>query len=116
MKNVPPLPETSLDAHKRSKELSEAHRKIILEALEKHGSMTYEQIALCTNLDRHAVGRRLCELERENKIHKPGEKKFTQSGRQAFVYEIVDDWFLKYTSGEFDPPIPCNYSQKSLFP
>lgn len=64
------------------------HGKIIL-ALKEIGSGIYEQIADFIGMDRHQVGRRLSELEREGIVWKPGLKANTKSGRQAYIYQLT---------------------------
>lgn len=84
-------PSTSLAANKKADEtgLKQHHQQKIINALQKIGSANYEQIASFTGMDRHAVGRRLSELERAQIVYKPGLKSPTKSGRDAFVYCLV---------------------------
>ncbi len=92
--NKPNLPKTSHAANAQAKELKLKHQQQILTILEHHPEgLTYEEIADCCQLDKHAVGRRLSELERLILIHKPGTMKDTSTGRKAYVYKsfsIVD--------------------------
>lgn len=88
--SITTLPDTSHEAYRSvtHKMLFNHHKKIIL-ALTQLGSGMYEDIAIKTGLESHSVGRRLSELERMNVIYKPGEKKKTSTGRNAYVYKLV---------------------------
>lgn len=84
-----PLPSTSHEANvSMTKELREQHHAKILSALEVLKLATGEQIAQYSKLDYHAVMRRVSELERDEKVYKPGTKIPTSSGRTAFQYAI----------------------------
>lgn len=85
------IPSTSLEAYKMMTEplLGEHHHKII-EALEILKKATSEEIAEFIGWDdKNRSARRMSELEREQIVYKPGEKKKTKYGRNAFVYELV---------------------------
>lgn len=83
------LPETSKEAHARvTPEMLSAHHSKIIKALERLGTATYEEMANYTGMDRHAIGRRLSELERMEIVYKPGEKRLTKSGRNAYLYTL----------------------------
>ena len=86
--SVPPIkrarstdPDTSHEAAERVDFDSEHYRKI-LDALSIR-PMIYTEISAATGLDRHAVGRRLGELENAGAIEPTGEKRATPSGRKA---------------------------------
>ncbi len=79
-------PQTSVDAAV-SMDATE-HRRLILLAL-KAGDGNYTEVAARTGLDRHAVGRRLRELQREGLIVATGEHRLTPSNRRAMVWRAV---------------------------
>ena len=84
------LPETSHSANvAMTYEMRKQHHGKIILALKEIGSGNYEQIANFLGMDRHQVGRRLSELEREGIVWKPGLKSNTKSGRQAFIYQLT---------------------------
>jgi predicted ArsR family transcriptional regulator len=84
------LPQTSYDAyHQVTPEMLQGHYGKILAALKKLGTANYETIASNVNLDRHAVGRRLKEMEIKQWVHKPGTTSPTKSGRKAFNYSLT---------------------------
>lgn len=92
MPNRNNLPKTSLEAyHSVSPEMLTNHHKCILVALNVLKSGTYEQIAEAVAMEKHQVGRRISEMERIGIIYKPGEKRLTSTGRNAFVYKIVEN-------------------------
>lgn len=81
------LPETSYAANRAATiEMRSEHYRKIIAALTVLGSANYERIAEKAGLDRHQVGRRLSELERDQKVFKPGIQTLTKSGRKAFNY------------------------------
>jgi hypothetical protein len=82
------LPFTSLKANEQAKELKEAHNKRILEAMEGLDKANYEKIAASAGLEKHQVGRRLIDLERDQKVFKPGTTSKTSSGREAYDYKL----------------------------
>lgn len=84
------IPDTSKAAHARAKQgLIDSHKAKVLAAIQKLKLANYEAIAQDTGLDKHAVGRRLKELEGEQKIYKPGSKSKTASGCKAYDYAIL---------------------------
>jgi predicted transcriptional regulator len=84
-------PTTSHEAYKSmTKGLLSNHHTKIIEALSILGKATFEEIANYLDWeDKNRAARRLSELEREQIIYKPGEKKPTKSGRNAFVYSLI---------------------------
>jgi predicted transcriptional regulator len=82
---------TSIDAYKSIKgDAKENHNVKIVQALSVLKSATYEEIASHLKWDdKNRAARRLSELEREQMVYKPGEKKKTRSGRDAYVYRLV---------------------------
>ncbi len=81
------FPSTSIEAYKKAtNEMLQAHHAKIISALEVLGSSTFEEIAAYLTFDKHQVGRRMKELEGLEKVYKPGEKRPTKSGRNAFLY------------------------------
>ncbi len=90
MKRV--LPSTSHEANRRATdEMREAHHAKIIAALQKLGVANYETIGAACGLERHAIGRRLSELERKLTIFKPGTTSLTKSGRKAMNYCLTSD-------------------------
>ena len=84
------LPSTSIEAYKKvTPEMLQGHYGKILQALKILGTANYEKIATHVGLDRHAVGRRLKEMEEKQWVHKPGTKSKTKSERNAFDYSLT---------------------------
>lgn len=84
------LPSTSLEAYKMlPDEMKERHHSKILKALGELKLAIGEEIALKVGMDKHQIGRRLSELERDQLIYKPGSKKNTSTGRPAFQYALT---------------------------
>jgi predicted ArsR family transcriptional regulator len=89
MKERPNLPETSHRANeKMTYEMRVAHHQKIINALSQLGTANYETIANHVGMDKHQVGRRLSEIERQqpSPIYKPGTQSPTKSGRMAMNY------------------------------
>lgn len=85
------LPATSLAANKAATaEMRSDHHAKIIKGLRVLGSATYEELANHLGMDRHQIGRRLSELERELIVFKPGNTKPTKSGRSAYVYCLTN--------------------------
>lgn len=84
-------PSTSHSAHASvSKEMLENHWEKILNALKVLKLATYEELATHIGFkDKNQVSRRLKSLEGEGLVYKPGTKKLTTSGRNAFQYALV---------------------------
>lgn len=97
------LPETSHEAHKSiTNEILSNHHRMIIEALSSLKKATFEEIADYLNWDdKNRAARRLSELERNQIIFKPGEKRKTRTGRNAYVYALI--------------PKEIKYEQKELF-
>lgn len=87
------LPDTSHAAHQSVTEsMLTNHWGKILDALKVLKLATYEEIALfCRFPDKNMVSRRLKELEGEQMVYKPGTKKPTTSGRQAYQYALRNE-------------------------
>lgn len=84
-------PETSTEAYQMMTEplLGDHHKKII-EALSILKKATAEEIAEFIGWDdKNRSARRMSELERDQIVYKPGEKKKTKYGRSAFVYALI---------------------------
>lgn len=98
------LPSTSHDAYAQAKPMMASHYAKIIEALKKLKSATAEQIAYHLNMDHSQINRRVSEMEREQMIYKPGIKKKTKTGRQAFVWCIVGEPYTEtenlYANGQ----------------
>jgi len=85
------FPETSLEAYESMTTglLSNQHGDI-LKALLVLEKATAEEISFYLNWDdKNRSSRRMSELERNSIIFKPGEKRKTKSGRNAFVYQLI---------------------------
>ena len=87
------LPETSHEANKEmTYDLKLNHKKQIVLALKILKKATFEEIANHLNWDdKNRVARRLLELERDQLIYKPGEKRLTKYGRNAYVYSLISN-------------------------
>jgi len=75
-------PVTSHLAAAQAKEMAAKHHRTILACLEAHGALGKDGIASRTQLTGHAVGKRLCELERMGLICTTGKTVLSTSGRQ----------------------------------
>ena len=84
-------PETSLEAYERvSPDMLCDHYKIILKALGELKIAIAEEIAAHIKAaDKNMVSRRMKELEGLGYVFKPGTKKLTKSGRNAFQYSLT---------------------------
>lgn len=84
-------PSTSHEAYSKLKQTDERERHYakITWALRILGEAIYEKIAEFCRLDKHQVGRRLSEMERDQKIRKTDKKLPTSTGRNAFVYTLI---------------------------
>lgn len=86
------LPDTSHEAHKMmNKEVLSNHHYLIIEALKVLKKATAEEISEYLNWDdKNRSARRMSELEREQIVFKPGEKRKTRYGRNAYVYSLIN--------------------------
>lgn len=84
------LPSTSHEAYAKLKQTDERerHYQKITCALKILGEAIYEKIAEFARMDKHQVGRRLSEMERDQKVRKTEKKWKTSTGRNAFVYTL----------------------------
>lgn len=99
------LPETSLEAYEQATpEMIQGHWNKILNSIKKLGLAIGEEIAKDTGLDYHAVMRRVGELEKSGSIYKPGTKKKTSKGRNAYHYALVGSEIVL-------PPLPEKYQK-----
>lgn len=90
------VPSTSKEAYKLAKlGLIDSHKQKILEALAVVGIANYEVIAAKAGIEKHACMRRLSELEREQKVYKPGTKSKTKTDRQAYDYALTSGYLQK---------------------
>jgi predicted transcriptional regulator len=87
------LPLTSHEAHKSmTKEILSNHHRMIIDALHVLRKATAEEISEYLNWDdKNRSARRMSELEREQIVYKPGEKRKTKYGRNAFVYSLTNE-------------------------
>lgn len=85
-------PSTSKDAYKSvTIEMLNSHHSKIIKALKEIGSGTYEEIAKYLQWeDKNRASRRLLEMEKLELVWKPGAKKLTKSGRNAFIYCLTN--------------------------
>lgn len=90
------LPSTSYAAYEQAKKgMIDSHHEKIKEALGVLGVANYEVIAAKCGLERHAVGRRLSEMEALQIVYKPGTKSKTKTNREAFNYCLTEAHTLK---------------------
>ena len=66
-------PVTSWMAAEQADGLAKDHAIIIVDCLQRHGSLGKDGIMLLTKLDRNQISRRLPELEREGLIKQTGQ-------------------------------------------
>lgn len=99
------LPDTSHEAYKSIKgEILSNHHKQIIDTLAILKKATAEEIAIYLDWDdKNRAARRMSELEREQIVYKPGEKRKTKYGRNAYVYSLTN------------PPAPKEYKPMMLF-
>jgi len=85
------LSETSQEAYEMmNNTILSNHHKQIIEALKTLKKATAEEIANYLDWDdKNRSARRMSELEREQIIYKPGEKRKTKYGRNAYVYSLI---------------------------
>lgn len=74
-------PMTSHEAAESATDLAERHKKMILEALRKHGPMGKDSIATRTGLDGVQVARRMKELETADLAEPTGKRVPSATGR-----------------------------------
>ena len=93
------FPETSHEAHQSmTKQLLSNHHIKIIDALKVLKVATAEEIAIHLDWDdKNRSARRMSELEREQIIYKPGGKRKTKYGRNAFVYSLIKKETVKST-------------------
>lgn len=90
MKNT--VQKTSLSAYKNLNPDSVAAIKtLIIETLKVLGTASSQQIAEYTGKSDDRIRKRLSELEREEKIWKPGLRVATKSGNTAYVWQLRGD-------------------------
>lgn len=88
-------PATSKDAARQAGGLAAEHQRIILGVMQMRAhtgearDWTADQIAEWCDLDRHQVGRRLGELERNGLVRVTGNQRPTPRGRLARCYEVT---------------------------
>ncbi len=90
MTNRPNLPSTSHEANRKAtSEMRDAHKNKIVGALRELVSANYETIGNKCKLDKHAVHRRINELERDGVVYNTKIKTATSSGRSANNYSLI---------------------------
>ena len=89
MKSYQP-PQTSLEAYRSLKaaDISRTKQRII-SALQSINEGTMEDIAEKMGVNRDIVWKRLSELERDQKIYRPGTKKTLKSGKKGFTWKLI---------------------------
>lgn len=90
------LPDTSIEAYDKKQDTISPDQKKIINALQVLGKANYEVIAKKAKMDRHAVGRRLKELEVLEKVFKPGTKTKTERGYNAYEYQLTPSAMTEY--------------------
>lgn len=90
------LPDTSIEAYDKKLDTILSDHKKIIAALQVLGKANYEAIANKAKMDRHAVGRRLKELEIDEKVFKPGSKTKTKRDRLAYDYQLTPSAMKEY--------------------
>lgn len=63
--------------------------RVCLEAVQRFPGSTSRELASASGLDRHAVARRLPELERAERIRKGPKRKCRIAGTLAVTWEII---------------------------
>lgn len=83
-------PSTSHEAYRSvHEEMKKSHYGKIISALKVLGTGIYEEIADTAGMEKNQVSRRLLEMEGLQLVWKPGAKKPTKAGRNAFVYQLT---------------------------
>ncbi len=87
-------PKTSKDAAERVRQFAQHHLELILAAIRGTDGLTVHEIADLIDLDAHAVGKRMAELQHDGLVyvvHHNGLSVTRQSpsGRQARVWGLV---------------------------
>lgn len=95
------LPSTSHEAQKSmTKEILSNHHRMIIDALHVLKKATAEEISEYLDWDdKNRSARRMSELEREQIVYKPGEKRKTKYGRNAYVYSLTNSK-IEYVQAE----------------
>lgn len=83
-------PETSHAAASKSQELARRHHIMIYARLREvfPGGLTYEEIANGIGLEKHCVGKRMVELQRDGHARTEGER-LLSSGRRGRIWIAV---------------------------
>lgn len=115
------LPDTSHEAYRKLKSTDERerHHAKIIEALQVIGMANYERIAAASGLEKHQVGRRLSELERDGKVYKSGVKLPTSNNVNAYAYQLMSPSSQPLNTAPLEGKSIADYSkgfvQKNLF-
>lgn len=85
-------PQTSLEAYWAlpPEQVSTHHSKIISAIRSLGGAATADMVAQKTGMQHVQINRRFIELAREEKIVNTKKKKLTRSGRNAFVFRLLN--------------------------
>lgn len=81
-------PVTSKQAAAQAKDLAAQHKILILGAL-RRGAAGVDRIALVTNIEAHAVGKRMAELQRAGAIVLTGLTVLSTSGRAQREWKLA---------------------------
>jgi DNA-binding Lrp family transcriptional regulator len=120
------LPATSIEAYQslNLQDMRQVYAKI-LSALAVIGEGTFEDIAKQAKMDKDKIWKRLSELARDKKIHRPGNRKVLSSGRQGYTWVLTveskianmstQEFLDAYLDGKLDPKEPAKVIQKELF-
>lgn len=81
--------QTSKEAFVASRDGARKHKNIILSTLKRVGRpLIAEEIAKYADLEHSQVGRRMSELEREDKVTRTDITGLTTKGRRAFKWKL----------------------------
>lgn len=86
-------PETSHEAARKVEKSgkAETHRKIILKCVREYEGRTSAEIAWILDMDRHAVARRLPELEKSGQVRKGETRKSFTNGSMMVTWYPTED-------------------------
>lgn len=94
-------PQTSKDAARAVGGMADEHFSTIFAVMETGGDWTADEVASRCPLDRHQIGRRLGEMERDGMVRVTANQRPTPKGRMARCYEAV-------TPSTTQEPIPAS--------
>jgi len=107
-------PETSVSAYRSLDplKLTELYQKILW-GLGQIGEGTFEEISIAVRLPKERIWKRLSELERNNMVYRPGNKRPLASGRLGFTWKLVqkNESSSPVTEKSPDGPSVSDYSR-----